>query len=237
MKALILAAGLGSRLAPITDNIPKSLVSVNGTPILFKQIDNLIENGITDITIVSGYLSSVLKDRVWSKYSDIKIIENNDYDKTNNMYSAYLAKDLFSDELFMMNADVFYDCSVIKEMMALQGDNLIAVEKGQYNDESMKVVFDGYKITDISKTILQDKAYGTSIDVYKFSRTGAKKFIDKCKEYIDKKKELTLWSEVALNDALKETKFVPCNISGRWVEIDNHDDLAYAEKLFANKEA
>ena len=56
MKALILAAGLGSRLAPITDNIPKSLVPVNGTPILFKQIDNLIKNGVEDITW-HGYLS------------------------------------------------------------------------------------------------------------------------------------------------------------------------------------
>ena len=55
MKALILAAGLGSRLAPITDNCPKSLVKVNGKPILMKQIENLHENGITDITVVSGY--------------------------------------------------------------------------------------------------------------------------------------------------------------------------------------
>ena len=55
MKALILAAGLGTRLAPITNDRPKSLVTVNGVPILFKQIENLHENGITDITVISGY--------------------------------------------------------------------------------------------------------------------------------------------------------------------------------------
>ena len=64
MKALILAAGFGSRLAPITDNLPKSLVPVNGTPILFKQIDNLLKNGIKDITIVSGYKANVLEKTV-----------------------------------------------------------------------------------------------------------------------------------------------------------------------------
>ena len=57
MKALILAAGLGTRLAPITDDKPKSLVPVNGKPILFKQIENLLKNGITDIILISGYNS------------------------------------------------------------------------------------------------------------------------------------------------------------------------------------
>ena len=66
-KALILAAGFGSRLAPITDNIPKSLVPVNGKPILFKQIENLIENRISDITIISGYKADVLKKAIHEK--------------------------------------------------------------------------------------------------------------------------------------------------------------------------
>lgn len=61
MKALILAAGLGTRLAPITDDRPKSLVPVNGKPILIKQIENLLENGITDITVISGCKGDMLK--------------------------------------------------------------------------------------------------------------------------------------------------------------------------------
>ncbi|HGR9172330.1 TPA: sugar phosphate nucleotidyltransferase, partial [Streptococcus pneumoniae] len=61
MKALILAAGLGTRLAPITNDVPKSLVPVNGKPILIKQIENLYQNDVTDITIISGYKASVLK--------------------------------------------------------------------------------------------------------------------------------------------------------------------------------
>ena len=61
MKALILAAGLGTRLAPITDHCPKSMVPVNGKPILIKQIENLHQNGVTDITIVSGYKAEVLE--------------------------------------------------------------------------------------------------------------------------------------------------------------------------------
>ena len=89
-KALILAAGLGTRLAPITNDRPKSLVPVNGKPILIKQIENLKTNGIVDITIVSGYKAEALEKAVHEKYPEIKIIESVDYATTNNMYSAYL---------------------------------------------------------------------------------------------------------------------------------------------------
>ena len=89
-KALILAAGLGTRLAPITNDRPKSLVPVNGKPILLKQIENLKLNGIVDITIVSGYKADALEAAVHEKYPEIKIVESVDYATTNNMYSAYL---------------------------------------------------------------------------------------------------------------------------------------------------
>ena len=85
MKALILAAGFGSRLAPITDTRPKSLVPVNGKPILLKQIENLHENGITDITVISGYLGDMLEKTIHEKYPEIHIIYSADYATTNNM--------------------------------------------------------------------------------------------------------------------------------------------------------
>ena len=118
-KALILAAGLGTRLAPITNDRPKSLVPVNGKPILIKQIENLKENGIEDITIVSGYRADKLAEAVNDKFSGIKIVESVDYATTNNMYSAYLGiKAMFPDgnigAFYMMNADVFFDGSVIE---------------------------------------------------------------------------------------------------------------------------
>jgi choline kinase len=234
MKALILAAGLGSRLAPITNDIPKSLVSVNGQPILMKQIANLHENGITDITIVSGYKAAVLEKAVHNKYPEIKIIESVDYNTTNNMYSAYLAKNAMNGEGFlMMNADVFYDSSVIKALLECEASDAIVTDIGRYIEESMKVVENSGRLTEISKSISEENALGASIDVYKFSKNGAAAFFDKCAEYIEKKRELKMWSEVALNDILDTVPFKACPLVGRWFEIDNHDDLAYAEKLFS----
>lgn len=233
MKALILAAGLGTRLAPITNDRPKSLVTVNGVPILFKQIENLHENGITDITVISGYKAEVLESEVHAKWPEIKIINSIDYANTNNMYSAYLGKDAVAgSDFLMMNADVFYDSSVIKALLAFESANAIVTEIGQYIEESMKVIETDGRLVSISKQVPAEDAYGTTIDVYKFSNIGGAAFFEKCREYIEDKKELTLWSEVALNEILPEVIFKACPLDGRWLEIDNLDDLVAAEKLF-----
>lgn len=234
MKALILAAGLGTRLAPITNDRPKSLVPVNGTPILLKQIDNLYKNGITDITIISGYKAEILEKAVHEKYPNIRIIESIDYAITNNMYSAYLGKEAVGNSDFlMMNADVFYDASVITALLECKASNAIVVDIGTYLEESMKVIERNGRLVQISKVISPEEALGASIDVYKFSAEGGKAFFQKCAEFIEDKKELKLWSEVALNDILGEVVFKTCPLVGRWLEIDNHEDLAAAEKLFS----
>ncbi|WP_195415861.1 phosphocholine cytidylyltransferase family protein [Enterocloster citroniae] len=234
MKALILAAGLGTRLAPITNDKPKSLVPVNGTPILLKQIDNLYKNGVTDITIVSGYKAEILENAVHGLYPEINIIQSVNYSTTNNMYSAYMAKDVVGGNKFlMMNADVFYDASVITTLLANKEPNAIVTDIGTYIQESMKVVEKDGRIVAISKQVTPEDALGSSIDVYKFSVEGGNAFFAKCTEYIEDKKELKMWSEVALNDILAQIVFKACPLEGRWVEIDNHDDLEAAEKLFA----
>ena len=235
MKALILAAGLGSRLAPLTDTLPKALVKVNGMPILFRQIECLRQNGVSDITVVCGYLADVLKSGVHAAFPDIHIIENTEYAETNNMYSAYLARGRFAGLPFvMMNADVFFDPSVIRTLLEDKNENAVVVEIGRYLEESMKVARSGDRLSRISKQIPPGEAYGTSIDVYKFSAAGGKAFFDKCAEYIEGRKERKLWSEVALNDIFSSTAFRACPLAGRWLEIDNHEDLAQAQALFAS---
>ena len=234
MKALILAAGVGSRLAPLTDHLPKCLVEVNGTPILMKQIENLHTCGITDITVVSGYLSHVLSSAVRGKYPEIRILESVDYAVTNNMYSAYLAREAMAGEAFlMMNADVFFDASVIRDLLDCPYPNAVTVAVGRYMEESMKVSERAGKLTASSKTIPPEQALGCSIDVYKFSADAAREFFSKCSEYIDARNDRKQWSEVALHDILAEVEFDACPLRGRWMEIDNAGDLLAAQMLLA----
>lgn len=235
MKALILAAGIGSRLAPLTDNLPKSMIRVNDKAILENQIEILQKNGINDITIITGYKGSIIEEFVNQKYSNIRIINNSDYLTTNNMYSAFLAKEALDGQGFlMMNADVFFDYSVINSLINYEKKDAIVVDIGNYIEESMKVVVKDHRITDISKGIAQEHAFGVSIDVYKFSAEASKAFFAKCKEYIIDKKELNQWTEVALNDILSEIHFSACPLDGRWMEIDNLNDLECARSMFVD---
>lgn len=237
MKAIILAAGLGSRLRPITDEIPKCMVPVNGQPIINKQISNLLVNGIkeNDIIVVGGYKSEVLEDYIKLNFPNVSIIHNSRYAETNNMYSLYLAMKIVGDSAFLlMNADVFYDANVIGGMLSTDKENFIAVDRSQYLDESMKICVDdsSTKITHISKTISEADHYAVSIDVYKISKEGARILYGIVKDFIEVRKDENSWTEVALDQMFDSCLFKPYIIDGKWVEIDNHDDLKLAESLF-----
>jgi len=233
MKALILAAGFGSRLRPLTNEVPKAMVQVNQRAIIDQQISNLHENGVADITVVVGYKAEMFKAYLIEAYPSVKIIENTQYNNTNNMYSAYLTRgEFYNCSFLLMNADVYFDSSILRELIKEEYNNSIVVEAGVYNDESMKVECTNNKIISISKGITEEKAFGVSIDVYKFSSEGSKTFFDMVVEFIEEKKDLNQWTEVALNNVLKEITFTPCPLKGRWIEIDNHDDLKNAEDIF-----
>lgn len=104
MNAIILAAGMGTRLRPLTNEIPKCLVKVSGVPMVERQIQYLHEAGITDITLVSGYKAEKL-DYLKDKYG-VDIVFNERYDSCNNIYSLYKVLDRFGDT-WVIEGDVF----------------------------------------------------------------------------------------------------------------------------------
>lgn len=234
MKAVLLAAGLGTRLRPITNDVPKCMVPVNGMPIIERQIKNLVENGIRDIYVVSGYKRDVLKSFLNQNYPFIHIVENEIYDSTNNMYSLFLTMNYVRGEDFLlMNSDVFHDANIETGLLCSKEPNMVACEYGIFIEESMKITTnsDG-AITHISKLISSEKAFATSIDVYKIGVEAGDMLFDTCYDIIEEQGNRNSWTEVALDQIFTKVVFRPYIITGRWLEIDNHKDLASAEKLF-----
>ncbi len=233
MKAVILAAGLGTRLRPITNEVPKCMVPVNGIWIIDKQIDNLLSNDVKDIYVVDGYKAEVLAEHLKTKFPQVHIVSNPRYAETNNMYSLYLtSKFVKGEEFLLMNADVYYDSNIIAGM--LLGENLskIACDRSQYLEESMKITLDGDKINHISKKISESDHYAVSIDVYRISAEDSKVLFKEVEDTIEGRKDENSWTEVALDNIFPKTNFMPYVIEGRWFEIDNHDDLHKAEEIF-----
>lgn len=233
MKAVILAAGLGSRLRPITNEVPKCMVPVNGIRIIDKQIDNLLINGIEDIYVVDGYKAEILVSHLKEIYPQVHVVSNPRYAETNNMYSLYLtAKYVKGEEFLLMNSDVYYDADIIKGMLEGENQSKIACDRSGYMEESMKITLDGDKINHISKKITQKDHFAVSIDVYRISLDDSKKLFKEVEDTIIVRGDENSWTEVALDHIFKDTNFQPCVITGRWYEIDNHDDLHKAEGIF-----
>lgn len=235
MNVIILAAGIGSRLRPLTYEKPKGMVKVNGVPIIEHQIKAYLNAGIpmSNITIAVGYKSNFIDDYLNSKYPQIKIITNKDYDTTNNMFSLNLCLNKIEiDTTIVSNGDCVYDYDIIKEFISSPLLNSVACDKGSYTDENMKVIVKNDKILHISKTIKEDDAYGNSIDLYKIDKDSIGQFKTIIADMI--KENANLWSELALDKLFSFKEFKPFDIKGKnWMEIDNYDDLYEAEKKFS----
>ncbi len=240
--AIILSAGVGSRLHSITKDCPKSLILVNGRAILDYQIRGYLKAGLTqeNILVVTGYKGEMIESFLAQNYPQIRTIRNTDYATTNNMHSLYLAlKYLPLDTLstlFINNADCLYEELLIKDFVHCALADSIAIERGNYNGESMKISLNTDKsLCNIAKNIPPNKSDGISTDLYKFSALGANALFKIIKDFIEVKKDLKQWSEVAFPPLFRQVKVYPHDIdSKKWVEVDNEYDLALADRIFSD---
>lgn len=239
MKAIILAAGVGSRLKAITKIKPKCMINVSGIPIIAHQINAYIDAGVNDIIVATGYKNEIVTGYLASKYSSkVKIVENPDYSKTNNMYSLYLAKDeLNGTDFILSNGDVIFEPSIIDDLVNKAGSDVIACDQGSYDEEAMKISIDNDgNIKNISKNTLSDSAYGNSIDLYRFSVLSSRIFFRELIQIIEVENDINSWVEVAIDRLLRneQLKMKPFDIAHRrWVEVDNMGDLLIADKVFS----
>jgi len=239
MIGVILAAGIGSRLRPLTNTKPKCLVQSAGRPILQYQIDSYIHAGVGELIVVVGYEGQAVREYCKHiKGVKITIVENIDYEATNNMYSLYLVMPLVMGRPFVLNnADLCIDRDVVERLISHPSANSVAVSVGAYIDESMKVVVgaDGV-IVDISKQISHRTAYGCSIDFYKFSAEGGAVLFEEVRRVIENEKNVKDWTEVAMQRLFSSGRLdcKPCDVSDlSWVEVDNYDDLAASDREFS----
>lgn len=247
MKALILAAGFGKRLRPITNTIPKSMVEVNGTPLLENALNNLYGIGdISEIGIVVGHMADYIKSHIGTEWKGIpiKYYENKRYLETNNVVSLYKAIDFCDDDMLMLECDIYYHKEMLEALKAGEGECSILVSP--FNKDTM----DGTVIEvegDVAKSLILGKWQGTEFDytntrktvnMYKFSRNFVqKKYMPLIKWYVENMGENSYYEKV-LGSLLyyRECDAHIVEVPERmWCEIDDADDLERAKKRFNEK--
>ncbi|MGQ9615870.1 MAG: phosphocholine cytidylyltransferase family protein [Spirochaetota bacterium] len=239
-RAIILAAGLGSRLKPMTDHAPKCLTEVNGTPILLQILHNLHTNGINECTIVTGYLSDIIRTTIGSRYENVKLeyVHNDIYMKTNNIYSLWLARKVLEDGSLLIESDVFFRSNTLKNAFNTMGDKSFYIA-GRYDGRENEILIKTDRELKIKSIDILHNRSGKKENFHYMSsgllviqKDYGRLFSSWLDDFIDKGKVDVLFdAALSENVSISPLHVFPIDHS-EWVEIDTIADLARAEKVF-----
>jgi choline kinase len=252
MQALILAAGMGTRLSQYTKSVPKCMVPVNSKTMIESSVEALIDAGIKTLVIGLGYKGDVLKSFIEKTFPSerlngmkIEYAENPVYDKTNNIYSLYLAKDFFMrDDTILLESDLVYDKTIIKQLIENSAPNIAVVSHFEsWMDGTCTLIDSENNITElVGKSHFNwketDKYYKT-VNIYKFSKEFINNYYLPFLESYQKVYGKNEYYETVLGvlSFLTPGLLKALPVSGDlWHEIDDPADLNIAENKFCGIE-
>lgn len=235
MKAVILAAGQGTRIRSVHGEHPKCLIEVDNTTILDHQLDSLSLAGIRDVAIVVGYEKEQIINHVMNRkgrnLQRIHFIENPAFAITNNIYSLWLALEwLRGDSFIVLNADVIFDAEILDIAVRSKSPISMIVDP-LWRDETMKVIIHGNRVMQMSKKILREHFSGTYIGITVFSKTIQPIFFDKMSSLISAGRVNDFFN-VAVQELVDEGVHVGYTSTDglAWAEIDDPTDLSFAQQ-------
>ena len=246
-KAILLAAGVGNRLQPFTKEFPKCLAPVNGVPIIINALTHLSAVGVTEAVIVVGHHKEKLYERLGSTFKGMKItyIESKNFTSTNNIYSLWLARDHLDEDVFLLEADVFFDLPLLEKMLSHESGSLAAVS--QHQPWMSGAVVSLSKSGNI-QALMDAREQGPDFDyskvfktvnIYLFQKEFLRRyFLPHLDAYIASG-DVNEYYEVILHAMAhrvdRQLGAVQCD-GLRWYEIDDENDRLSAEYLFSTQE-
>jgi len=236
VKGVVLAAGVASRLRPLTDRIPKTLIPVGGEPILGRTLRALSAHSIREAVIVTGYRAAQIRDYVQGAFPgmDVTFIHNPVYETTNNIYSLWLAREkAVRGGMILLDGDILFDARILGLLVESGFGACLAVDRRPgLGGEEMKVAVDGRgRVRTISKDLPADRAFGESIGIELFGPESAGGLFDVIERKIVRQNAVGVFYEAAFQEWIDgggELHAVPL---GRFqaTEIDTLEDLRRAE--------
>lgn len=245
MQAIILAAGMGRRLGDLTKGHTKCMVEVNGTTLIDRAIQQLSKLNLTRLVLVVGYKGKELKEYIGDRYKNIlkiEYIENPIYDRTNNIYSLALAKDvLCEDDSLLLESDLIFEDSMLEMLVNHPDPNLALVAKYETWMDGTMVRIDSERniVNFVPKAAFRYEdvdVYYKTVNIYKFSKDFAQKeyvpFLDAYSKVMGNNEyyeQVLRVITMVHNSTLKALDIK----DKKWYEIDDIQDLDIASVIFS----
>ena len=248
MQAVIPAAGMGRRLGSLTENVAKCMIKVNGVTLIERMAAQLDSLGLSRIVVIVGHQSGTLKDFLDNLgiKTPIVYVENMDYDKTNNIYSLYLAREYLKQEnTLLIESDLIFEDSVLRCVIDDPLPSLALVAKFEnWMDGSVVTIDEGGKIKDFLRKDdfrFEDiKSYYKTVNIYKFSREFSDKhYVPFLEAYCHALGHNEYYKQVLKVITKLDKSEIKAKVltRGNWYEIDDLQDLDIAESIFTQDES
>lgn len=233
MKAIILAAGVGKRLMPLTGQTPKCLIEIGGKTLLERYLESLEESSITDVTFVLGHLKELILSRLKEAEDKFQFhyIMNKNYTR-GSITSLWEARERLKDDVLIMDADVLFHPNLLKRLLNSPQKSCFLLEE-DFTDsgEEMKLFVRGERVVAISKrNSLKTPLVGEGVGFLKLAREHCPQLRNILEDFIREGK-LDVEYEEALDRLLSHCEVGYERVDGLpWIEIDFEKDIERAEK-------
>lgn len=246
MQALILAAGVGRRMRPLTDHRHKTLLQISGGTIIDRIVSGLESRGVTPITIVTGYRGDELKAHLARHFPslDVRYVHNSEYETTNNIHSMALALEemgAIDDDLVLIESDLIYDPQVLDRVLTSTHENVALVDRYRAGmDGTVVTLGDAGLITQVIPPALQSSDFSfadkfKTLNMYRFSARFCRETLQQLLTYYARTFDNNCYYELILGILIyMQQAQIHAEVihDERWAEVDDPNDLRVAEFTF-----
>ncbi len=234
--ALVLAAGVGRRLSPLTRDIPKCLVEVDGEPILGRLVRSLAERGFERLVVVDGHRGHRIRDYLTENSEGLSVhfVHNPRYASTNNLYSLWLAKPLIRSSFLLLESDIVFDPDLLSGLLVPDRIAVATMSPSMFGTTVMLDAFGNVTAFSVGSVDRPDPAAKKTVNIYSLSWNTWQHVVSRLDRRVANI-QLQDYYEVVFAELVAEKRIHFGGVSfdrGRWIEIDSKDDLRAAEILF-----